>query len=295
MTYANPRRGRELIAESLVWLSEGVSVVPAQPQSKAVMLRWRQFEVNPPTLKDIRFWFESGVMNLAVICGTGSGSAGSLLVLDFDNLENYKAWKPRAGALAGTYTEITGRGVHLFYKVDKPITKCFVECEALGLGHLCLVAPSIHPSGRLYKPLGDPCIPLLEVKTDELFSLLSEPLPKHGKGEDREELSKAVRTRRALAGADPITQIKAALPLYDYASSLTQLKRSSADGRFFVGCCPIHEDENPSFWVDAKRGIWRCFVPSCPGSKGGDVLNLYALTHNITVHEAIKKLAREVL
>jgi hypothetical protein len=285
LMHKNTQRAGELLLEAFVWHDEGVSVVPAQPRSKAVRIPWRRFEITPPSIDTLKYWFSSGVMNIAVVCGSGG-----LLVLDFDQADQYEAWKVKAGDLADTYTEKSARGFHLFYKVDDPQTRRFIECEALGLGHLCLVSPSIHPTGAIYfSP--DKCAPLRKVRTSQLFSLLSEP-PKPEVKKDPAELSKA---KSESTSSDPIGKIKAALPLLSYVNQLTELKPSGGNGRWYLGHCPFHEDQEPSFYVDSKREIWRCYSPSCKGHKGGDVLNLYALRNNITVYEAIKRLAREVL
>lgn len=286
------QRGRELIAAAVTWLDEGVSVVPAQPRSKAVRLSWRNFEVNPPGVKLIRQWFTSGVMNLAVICGTGG-----LLVLDFDDLTKYQEWKEKAGYLAKTYTETSGKGIHVFYQVEKPVTHKFLECEALGLGHLCNVAPSIHPMGNVYRVLGDPCAPIFQVDQNKLFSLLSEiqqPAAGTAKNNGAGQQESLSKNKSAAAGTDVISKIKAAYSLVEYVSTFTELKPSGSAGRYFTGLCPLHHDENPSLWVDSKKEIWRCFSPACPGSSGGDVLNFYALANKITVTEAIKALARKI-
>lgn len=285
--YTGLGRAGDLVCEAVVWLNEGVSVVPAQPNSKAVHLSWRRFEKEYPSYKLLRNWFASGTMNLAVVCGTGG-----LLVLDFDNLDQFEAWKSKAGELLDTYTEFTGRGVHLFYKVDLPVTRRFIECEALGLGHLCLAAPSIHPNGAIYKS-PDVLTPIRKVETAKLFSLLSDPLPVVKPGVDRESLQKA--NNPVVTGRDLLSRIKAAFPLLSYAESLTELKPSGGHGQWFIGKCPLHDDHDPSFWLDARRQIWRCFSPGCKGSSGGDVLNLYALANNTTVDDAIRRLAREAL
>lgn len=280
------QRGRELVAAAVTWLDEGVSVVPAQPRSKAVRLRWRQFESEPAGIKLIRQWFSSGVMNLAVICGTGG-----LLVLDFDDLARYQEWKEKAHYLARSYTETSGKGIHVFYFVDDPKTRRFAQCEALGTGHLCNVAPSIHPTGKLYKPVGDPCTPILHIETKKLFSLLSDPVPVVNPGQGRAALSK---DKLPAAGSDLIARIKAALPLVDYVSTLTELKPSGGAGRWLTGLCPLHDDTSPSLWIDTKKQTWRCFSPACRGAAGGDVLNFYALVNGLTVLDAIKELARSL-
>lgn len=290
-------RGQKVLEAAYIWQSEGVAVCPAQPRAKEVLYHWRDLEVDPPTSKQIQSWFGSGVMNLAVVCGTGG-----LLVLDFDQVESVEAWQLKAGELATTYTEQTGRGLHLFYKVDQPITRRFLcGVEALGLGHLCIVAPSIHPGGAVYfSP--DPCEPIKRTTTGEIFSLLSEiPVTDQACNSAGQSLSKAELPARAgnvksgdIAGSDVITRIKSAIPLLAFAMSLTELRQSGGAGRYWLGKCPFHDDAKPSFWVDQVKNIWGCYSPICPGSKGGDVLNLYALANNATVNDAIRQLAREI-
>ena len=288
-------RGQKLLEAAFTWQSEGVSVCPAQPRAKEVLYHWRQLEGDPPTSKQIQSWFGSGVMNLALVCGTGG-----LLVLDFDQAESLEAWQLKAGELAKTYTEQTGRGLHLFYKVDEPITKCFpVGVEALGLGHLCIAAPSIHPGGAVYSS-PDVLQPIRRTTTQRLFSLLSElpvtdqaPKPA-AKTLSKTELPAGIAKTGDIAGGDLITRIKAAIPVLAFAVSLTELRQSGRAGRYWLGKCPFHEDEKPSFWVDQEKNIWGCYSPSCAGSKGGDVLNLYALANNTTVNNAIRLLAREI-
>lgn len=292
--YDNPVRGRLLIENAYCWIAEDVSVVPALPQSKVVNLRWREFETRHPNNREIRFWFTKGINNLAVVCGTGG-----LLVLDFDDLAKYQAWKEKAGRLAGSYTESTGRGMHVFYQVDQAKTERFTECEALGLGHLCLAAPSIHPSGATYQAVGDPCTPIIQVETSELFSLLSKHETMGDLAKQGEKLSKVNRSipsagNNGAGKQDLLTKIKTGFSLVEYVSQFTELKPSGKNGRFLLGRCPLHEDQSPSLWVDRERGIWRCFVADCSGSRGGDVINFYALKNNITAAEAIRLLAREV-
>lgn len=289
-------RGRELVQAAITWLAEGVSPVPALPRSKEVRLPWRSFEQSPPTQTNIFKWFGQGLNNLAVVCGTGG-----LLVLDFDNVNDFEAWQVTAGELAGTYTELTGRGAHVFYQVDQPVSKRFNECEALGLGHLCIVAPSVHPGGAIYFPAGDPGAPIKQVKTTDLFFLLSEKESGQacaaGVDPRRDPASSkpAIGSAGNIAKADVVTRLKAAQPLLDYALTLSDLRVSGGGGRWWSGRCPFHEDSKPSFWVDAERQLWGCFAADCKGSKGGDVINLFALASNVTIGDAIKILARKVL
>lgn len=295
-SYQLNQRGKLLIAEALLWMERGVSVVPAHPRSKVVTAHWREYEQFLPTEHQIKTWFSAGVNNLAVVCGTGG-----LTVLDFDDLDQYFAWKAKIGELVNTYAETTGRGVHLFYFVDNPKSRRFKECEVFGFGHLCNVTPSIHPNGSVYTPLGDGDKSILPIEREKLFSLLS----KQPGGEEivvGEKLSKP-KVSGGSGGAVPlannrhdlISRVKNALPLRDYVSRFTELKPSGSAGRYMVGLCPFHEDKAPSLWVDCERNIWRCYSPSCIGSRGGDLVNFYALQNGVDNRQAIARLAREVL
>lgn len=286
-------RGRELIYAALVWLAEGVSPVPAMPRSKEVRLQWRNFEQVKPSPNSIYRWFYQGLNNLAVVCGTGG-----LLVLDFDHQAAYQSWCVKAGDLADTYSEKTCRGMHLFYKVDNPVTRRFQEAEALGLGHLCMVAPSVHPFGSMYEPYGDSGRGIKQVEIAELFFLLSEKDQAvsgdiHQAGTGNRPARSEMRS--SIAGSGVVVRLKSAFPLYEYAASLTALDHSKSNERWYRGRCPLHDDKNPSFWVDVERQLWGCLSPSCRGNQGGDVINLFALANNITVNDAIGQLARKVL
>ena len=88
---------------------------------------------------------------------------------------------------------------------------------------------------------------------------------------------------------DIIKRIKAALPIYDCASRLTELKTSDKGaGRWYRGRCPFHDDQNPSFWIDTERNLWGCHA--C--GERGDVINLYAKNKGVTVNQAIKDLSK---
>lgn len=281
-TYNFTGRAHDLIYSGLVWQNEGIATVPVQPRGKACLLPWRKYESSPPPRQLLYKWFGNGVMNLAVICGSGN-----LLALDFDSVENYQSWRTKASRLAETYTEITARGVHAFFIVDVPISKRFAECEALGAGHLCVVAPSVHETGHVYRPV-DAGAPIIRTKTDDIFSILSD-LPDVKPTRTNGTATKPIPQDRD----DLIGKIKQRFPLSAYASTLTDLSPSGSGGRYFIGRCPLHDDDHPSFWVDAERDIWGCFA-GCNGGKPGDLLNLYSLVNRCSIAETIKQLAGDL-
>ena len=83
--------------------------------------------------------------------------------------------------------------------------------------------------------------------------------------------------------------VKKALPIADYARTLTELR---PNGLRLVGCCPIpgHEDRTPSFnvWPSETGGSWYCFG-AC--ARGGDVIDLCQAVEGGEPWEAMMTLA----
>jgi transposase len=68
-----------------------------------------------------------------------------------------------------------------------------------------------------------------------------------------------------------------------------QLKGNATQRR---GPCPIHGSQRPasrSFSVNLQRNLFQCFSPTCQAH--GNVLDLWAAIHNLTLYEAAKHLA----
>lgn len=279
----NLDRAELLIKVALAWRDQGVSVIPCHPHSKTPQITsWVWSEHTLPQEGAIRLWFKSGMANIAVISGTGQ-----LLILDFDNPERYRQWAIRAGDMAHTLTETTGRGVHVFFKCELPESKVFQECEAFGLpGHLCNTYPSIHPNGSFYQFLPHTGPDIQRVEKNLLFSLLSDLPGHHNPGPGT-----PVPSSTGAPGTDLVSRVKAAYPLVKYLEGIgVKLKPSGAG--FYLGKCPLHSDHNPSMWVNPAREIWGCYNPGCPGHPRGDVINLFAAIHHITATEAINQMAR---
>lgn len=282
------------LAAALAWRKRGISPVPAQPSSKVCRLHWRSYEVELPGLDQVNHWFANGVMNLALVCGSGR-----LLVLDFDDVDSYQRYVDLAGELAYSYTEITGRGMHAFYRVNWRGNPANIiqaaGVELLGAGHLVTVAPSLHPSGSRYVPV-DPGAELLELGEHELITILSHcpsrPVP--SRAGVAAPIGEPVGQLRNAGSSSLVGAIKSRVSVIEVAGKLTRLQSTDQNhGRWYVGRCPFHQDHEPSFWVDRQRGLWGCYVTSCPAHRGGDVINLYALAHQVDVRTAIHQL-REV-
>jgi hypothetical protein len=229
------------------------------------------------TPNECRYWFLVNRCNLGLVC---AGRAGPL-VLDFDAPGDYYQWRAGAGDLAQTFTVVTRRGFHVyFFTGDLPSGRSD-SVEVKGRGSVVMAAPSVHPSGLVYRPLVEGA-PVLHIAADDL-SLLSKLC--------KEKLAGIVA--RAQAGGtsnDLIARINVAWPLLPLAQSIALKRLTSRDGRWWHGLCPFHPEREPSFWVDAERGVWGCY--SC--QIRGDAINLYARHHGLTVQEAIREMKCKV-
>ena len=52
--------------------------------------------------------------------------------------------------------------------------------------------------------------------------------------------------------------------------------------------CPFHDDNKESFSVNLKTGLWKCFTASCPQHAGGNLIQFYAATENISEAQALQ-------
>lgn len=81
-------------------------------------------------------------------------------------------------------------------------------------------------------------------------------------------------------------KIKQQIDLVDFIGQYVALSRNG-DG--YNGCCPFHDDKNPSLTVDREKGLWHCF--GC--GAGGDVFDFLQKIENIDFQEALQQLSKE--
>lgn len=84
----------------------------------------------------------------------------------------------------------------------------------------------------------------------------------------KKEVARRQRPVRPPSGNSPISKMKA-LDVYATASKFTKLQKAGP-GKF-KGCCPIHKEKTPSFYVYEDTQTWHCFG-AC--GRGGDVPDL---------------------
>lgn len=131
----------------------GVSVFPLPYRGKAPFpgWRWKVLQTRKPTDRELDAWFRGRVLNLAMVTG---GVSGGLVVLDFDDLAGFDAWRSRYPVTTRMVT--TGRGVHVYLKLTEPVRNGTLAVdgrrvgEIRGAGGYVVAPPSVHPTGKGY-------------------------------------------------------------------------------------------------------------------------------------------------
>jgi DNA primase len=81
-----------------------------------------------------------------------------------------------------------------------------------------------------------------------------------------------------------VETIKDRVSIVDIVSRYVTL---SAGGKNMKGCCPLHGEKTPSFYVSPQEGYWKCF--GC--GKGGDVFSFIQEIEKISFKESLVYLA----
>jgi hypothetical protein len=140
---------------AMFYISNGLSVIPIKPRDKVPLIKWENYQREPPSIVEVRKWFDGTDNNIAIVCGKVSGN---LVVVDFDDVELYEEFlKGLDGELKdiveNTWLVKTGKGYHVYLRVnsDKPIrTRRFGKIDIKGEEGYVVAPPSIHPSGKRY-------------------------------------------------------------------------------------------------------------------------------------------------
>jgi hypothetical protein len=138
----------------------GLCIFPVVSRTKKPPrgLKWTDYKTTRATDDDFRKWF--GGYSLAVALGDASGG---LHCRDFDEIDAYDAWAAEQPELARTLpTSVTGRGSQVFFRADPAQVRAASASgkggiinlgngELRGNGAYCVLPPSRHHSGRLYR------------------------------------------------------------------------------------------------------------------------------------------------
>ena len=83
---------------------------------------------------------------------------------------------------------------------------------------------------------------------------------------------------------DKIAEVRSCTDIVDVVSDFVRLKKRGSN---FVGLCPFHNEKTPSFNVNPKLQIFKCF--GC--GVGGDVFQFLIRAENVSFPEAVRSLA----
>ena len=81
-----------------------------------------------------------------------------------------------------------------------------------------------------------------------------------------------------------IEEVRAACDVVDVVGDFVRLKKR---GSGFVGLCPFHDERTPSFSVNPRMQIFKCF--GC--GVGGDVFQFLMRVERLSFPEAVRALA----
>lgn len=285
------------------WRSLGIGVLPIQYRSKrpdATALRqagfehngaahWQPLQCELPSEWTLRLWFSGPQRNIAVITGWQG-----LVVIDFDQRDAYEAWlqwASSANEIAATvatvtYRVYTRRGVHVYVSIEEIVPAYHVGAiDIKAAGGYVLAPPSIHPSGARYSEPAEYRPVCRAPKLSNVFPLTPPP-PHHT------ELTRPVDdpwSWHEHAASVSIGMIRDRVKLLDL---FPDAHCTSGDQRWWMARCPWHQDDNPSLWIDATRGICGCLA-GCT-DKPLDVINVYQRLHNMSQRDAIHALAERI-
>lgn len=83
-----------------------------------------------------------------------------------------------------------------------------------------------------------------------------------------------------------VEEIKGKISLLDLVNENVMTKKR---GMEYVGLCPFHQENSPSFSVDTEKNVFYCF--GC--QEGGDVFNYYQKLNNVSFTESVQQLAEK--
>jgi len=245
----------------------------------------------PPIWALLASWFRPDRrLNLGVVTGYGG-----LVCLDFDSFDMFglwDTWAREAGGIAAevaasTYKVLTARGVHVWIRVAEPVASSKGPgFDIKAGGGYALVPPSIHPSGVRYTAFAD-AAPIIECqRLADVFPFVPEA-PRRTAA-----VATAPRSAHIGGGSSPIAGgIFARIKATGYGCA--DLLGVDLGGRESVSIlCPLHDDHNESMSV-YDNGRCFCFA-GCTGTRGFDVVDLYAALHRVPLNRAAAELAQSL-
>lgn len=286
------------------FIQSGIAVIPVHNRDKrpefSLLPRddedkptWEPYKTTLPNTEQIRNWFTRRI-NYGVVCGWQN-----LVVLDFDQIAEYNKWllwATRRGGITrfvanNAFRVSTSRGVHVYVRLPhKEKNRKLPGIDIKGDGYV-LGPGSIHPSGAVYTALRDVLsIPVVSALSDVLPATL---LLAHTNTEQTVAASTVAatawqpRTGATKPGTSLVQKILVSFRIEDFFGDLRPTGKN-----WFVTQCPLHDDHNPSLWINTEKQICGCYA-GC-NDKPMDAINLYARMHGLSNGDAVFALASKL-
>ena len=88
---------------------------------------------------------------------------------------------------------------------------------------------------------------------------------------------------------EDVEKLKQRWPLLDYLQKQNWVAQSVGYDSEFVGLCPLHEETQPSFYVNARKNLFYCH--GC--GQGGDVIRFVELSRHLSFRETLSYLEQQ--
>lgn len=280
-----------------MWVNVGIGVIPVRYMDKRPAVAWEIYKTQLPTQDELSQWFAHGKHNYGVLAGWNN-----LMVLDFDDTNEYHTWAmwarnyPAAShILSKAFAVLTARGVHIYMRLATTIKNHKVGKIDIKTSGYVLGPGSIHPSGAEYRAMRETVhLPLIMTLSDVLPAHLLITHTEHVEGVCVPEFKRTEVSDPWQAVNDPVqssvTLIQSIRKTFRIEDFFTDKVRTSSNARWFLTRCPLHEDKEPSFWLDTEHQLCGCFAGCTP--KPLDSINLYARLHGLSNDLAIQEMAR---
>ena len=196
--------------------------------------------------------------------------------MDFDSQDALLSWQAERDPI-DTYQVETSRGWHLYFYVEEKAS-CWhgdgVDLKAAG-GYV-LAPPSVHPSGHIYRGYGSPELIAKIASIKDILPAYNPPVyvpVTHS----TDPYDMAMRQDCGIS----VASIKAAWRWEDVLSV------NGTARRVMMVSCPFHADEHASMalYPDKHAHCFGCGLHL-------DILDFYAMLHNLTIQEAMREMRR---